>query len=409
MSPPLLLLLLLACASPALLTDSECVIELTCSECVPEHMPLVTSHRAVAGVLRMPAGDELRLACPRGRFLTYPHHAALAVLCEAGRLRVRHDGVLRHLLHLGCQDDVFEDVPHQVEFCAPPLQGRAYRVQEAHGARHLATLCFDQDRGVASYARAGNAPDGALPLPPHEESSAPRSLLANFNQMFDSATRRAADRLYSDDDRLHRRLREILKHDRFSFAEQTLTSVSLLAPAYFDDQNVRVADFASNRVAAWRSVAAGNLRHLQRDVARLLVAARPHRHLEVYAGTHGVLALRTGGDRTEVFLEAERFPVPRYVWTVVQEAGSRRAVAVVVLNDPFVSVSEVREAVFCESLCGRVSWLQELRRHRHYESAVYGLTFCCAVHEAARRMPEVPAGALAAVPAGDAGLLTDLL
>lgn len=90
------------------------MIELTCPECVPEHMPLVTSHRAAAGAVRVRAGDELRLACPGGRFRAYPQRAALAALCEAGRLRVRHDAALRHLLHLGCQDDVFEDVPHQV-------------------------------------------------------------------------------------------------------------------------------------------------------------------------------------------------------------------------------------------------------------------------------------------------------
>lgn len=302
-------------------------------------------------------------------------------------------------------------IPSKVEHCAPPLQGRAYQVREEGGARHLATVCFDQDRGVASSARAGNAPDGALPLPPHEERTAPRSLLANFNRAFDSATRRAAERLYADDERLNRRLRELLKHDRFSLAEQTLTSAPLLAPAYFDDQNVRVADFASNKVAVWRSVAAGNLRHLHRDVARLLRAARPHRHLEVHSGAHGVLALRTPGNDTDVFLEPERFPVPRYVWTVVHDEAAGRALAVVVLNDPFVPLSSVREAAPCESACARVSWLHELRRQRRHESAVYGLAFCCALHDAARRLPAL-AGALpaamAAVARGDAGLLADL-
>ncbi|WP_348240901.1 hypothetical protein, partial [Salmonella enterica] len=75
----------------------------------------------------------------------------------------------------------------------------------------------------------------------------------------------------------------------------------------------------------------------------------------------------------DVYLMAGgRFPVPRYVWTVVHARGSRLAVALVLLNDPFVSVSEIRAALFCASSCSEVGWLRGLRAHRRYESDVYG-------------------------------------
>ncbi|CAH2039931.1 unnamed protein product, partial [Iphiclides podalirius] len=407
------LLVLFSCVVSGVLSEPSgaeeaCVIELECAECVPDHMPLVTSHRASAGAVRVAPGDEVALACHGGAFLNYPQRALLTAVCEAGRFRVRHDHALRHLLELGCQESIFEDVLHQVEECAPPLQGRAYQLAEARGPLHLAALCFDPDRGVAARALATNAPANALPLPAHAEHGAPRSLLGNFNQMFDASTRAQARALYSDDARMNRRLRQILKHERFSFAEQTLTSARLLSPLYYEDQNMRVADFVSNRVAAWRSVAAGNLAHLQRDVAELMKAARPRTAIDVYAGTHDVLALRTGHAKSEIFLKPGRFPVPKYIWTVVHDRKHAKALALVVLNDPFVSVSEIRASVFCESACGRVSWLHELRRHRHYESPLYGLAFCCAVRDFGAVVKEMPRHIVRAVPDADGGMLTDI-
>lgn len=294
----------------------------------------------------------------------------------------------------------------QVEECGAPLQGRAYRTREAGagGTRHLATLCYDADRAVAVSARASNAPAGLL-LPPHAEARAPLSLLGNFNHMFDASTRAAARRLFSDDARLQRRLRELLKHDRFSLADRALTAAPLLAGRYFEDQSARVAAFESNTVLAWRGVAEGNLRHVQRDVARLLRAARARHALDVYAGAHGALELR--GTGRELFLLPGRFPVPRYLWTVVHDAVDRRALALVVLNDPFVAVSEIRERVFCESACGRAAWLRDLHRNRNYEVPSYGLVFCCPVHEFAAVVPGVPRRVLADVPASDAGMLLD--
>ncbi|CAK1586554.1 unnamed protein product [Parnassius mnemosyne] len=400
--------LLFCCISSAVLTDPPCVIELECAECLPDNMPLVASHRASNGTVTAEAGDELVLECRGGKFLAYPLLATLSAVCEAGRYRVARDGTLRHLLELGCQENIFEDVLHEVEYCSPPLQGRAYQLQTAHGAHHLATLCFDQDRGVATRALATNSPSNALPLPQHRDHASTRSLLGNFNQMFDSSTRNAAEKLYSDDVSTNHRLREILKHDRFTFADQTLTSAELLSTHYFDDQYMRVAKFVSNKVAVWRSVATGNLHHLHRDVAKFMKMSRPHTVVNVYAGTHDVLSLRTGHTKTKIFLKPERFPVPKYIWTVVHDKKQEKALAIAVLNDPFVSVSEIREAVFCESACGSVSWLHELRRHRHYESPVYGLVFCCNVHNFTRVVTEMPEDIVKNVPVGNAGMLTDL-
>lgn len=262
----------------------------------------------------------------------------------------------------------------------------------AGGVTHLATLCFDSDAGVARWSHASSA--GALRLPPHEERAAPLSLLGNFDHMFDASTRHAAERLYADEPRLNRRLRIMFEHERFSFAEQELGSAALLSRGYFDERMGDVTDLVSNRVAVWRSVAAGNLRHVHRDVAALLRRSRSRSvagAVDVYVGTHEVATLNAGSPRPELYLKAgRRFPVPRYIWTAVHAPATNRGVALVVLNDPLVTVSEVRAAVFCESACGSVTWLRHLTRHRNYERPVNGLAFCCHLRDFAAHLDRFP-------------------
>lgn len=368
----------------------ECVIELECAECLPEKMPAVTSHAARAGAVRVPHGEEAALSCGAGHFLLYAR-PVLAVRCDGGRWRVGADGALRSLFDLGCQEDVLEDVEHAVQQCAPPLQGRAYETRAARVTAHLATLCFDADRALTVSARVSASPRG-VPLPAHSDARAPLSILGNFNHMFDSSTRHQAERLFSNDARLDRRLRELFKHDRYTFAGQTLTAGKLLAPGYFDSQYARVTEFASNKVLSWKSVVEGNLQHLHADVGGFMARSRATDAVDVYAGTHGVLTLNTGGDtRPEVYLSAgRRFPVPRYIWTVVHSPRRNEGIALVLLNDPYVTVSEIRDAVFCTSKCGQVSWLEHLTRQRNYERPLLGLVFCCDLPAFASHVPEAP-------------------
>ncbi|XP_050680881.1 uncharacterized protein LOC126976534 [Leptidea sinapis] len=401
------IIVLFTCFQIAFLTEAPCVIELSCLECVPDNMPLVTSHRAANGSVVVPAGEQLTLSCGGGRLLAYPLRSELVARCEDARYRLAHDSSLRHLLELGCQEDVFEDVLHDVEHCSAPYQGRAYQTRDAaRGVSHLAALCFDEDSWQARFAHVSNAPHNALRLPAHSERRAPLTLLGNFNHMFDASTRLAAEHLYSDEVRLNRRLHEMFKHDQYNFADQRLTSGKLLSGRFFDDQNVRVTEFVSNAVPVWGSVARGNLQHLHADVAALLAAARDHAPLHVYCGTHGVGSLRTAAGPRPLFLKPGRFPVPKYVWCVVHDERAARALAVAVTNDPFVSVSEVRDTVACESACGRVRWLRELRAHRRYETPLYGLTFCCEVHNFTALVPEMPPQVIRAVPRGPDGMLT---
>lgn len=374
----------------------DCVIDLECEECLPEHMPLVTSQEALDGSVVVAHDHEITLSCKDGRFLLYPSLSVLRAKCEDNKYKL-HDGTVRRLPELGCQESLFEDVLHHVSECGPPHVGRAY--QYSDGGKHLAALCYDPDRAIPLHLHSARA---GIRMRPHEHSRTPLSVLGNFNHMFDSKTRSDAEKLYSDDDKINKRLRETLKHERHSFAGQRLTSTKLLPASYFDDQDMRVSNFVSNRVAAWTSVAEGNWRHLTHDVSAFL---RQESRAVVYAGTHGI-GTTNSVPPSQLYLKPEgRFPIPRYLWTVLVDPIRQKAIALVALNDPYVTVSQIRDSVFCESLCGRVSWLQELHRNRNYETPLYGLVFCCSVQNITSIVNEMPTSILRNIPSGDEGLL----
>lgn len=366
-------------------------------------MPLVTSHSAGAdGTVRIPHSDSLTLDCRDSRFLAFPKLSVLEARCDRGRLRLRDDLSVRDLLALGCRDPLFEDVEHDVPHCPLPLQGRAYLAPRSH--RHALALCYDAERGLATRVQFAI---GRASLAAHSDRPRPlgRGVLAGLARAIDSTGRREAEALFADDARLSRRLRALLGRESDALAGETLARVELASGRYLSPEEKPAARFVTNAVAAWSSVAEGNWRNLQRDVARL--ARESRRSLEVFAGTHDVATLRTesGPPRRELYLRPERrFPVPKYLWTVAIDASARRAIALVVLNDPFVAVSEIRDAVFCESVCGRLPWLKELRRNRNYETPLYGLAFCCAVGNFTR-VTEMPREMLAGVPSDESGLL----
>lgn len=139
----------------------------------------------------------------------------------------------------------------QFHDCGAPHSGRAYQTSGGGRARHLVALCYDTERGITLRARTSTVP--ALPLPAHRHQHVPLSILGNFNQMLDSNTRRDAEILFSDDSVMTRRLDRLLYHHEHNFAGQTLTSARLLDPRYFADQDMRVANFISNKVLLMNS------------------------------------------------------------------------------------------------------------------------------------------------------------
>lgn len=336
------------------------------------------------------AGEEARLSCGEGGFMVQPGRRDYRVTCRAGRYVPDGETDGRHLVELGCAAAAVRDVRVDAALCPGPGSGREYRA----GDTRLLQLCYDEERALP--LRASMATVGDPPEPRRHSRRA--GMLASLDGVLAARALSETERLLSDERRLTARLRALHGPQP---AGLTLTSAALLPPEYFSDVQVgRAASLLSSRAAVWSAVSGpgGNLRALRRDVSALLRSARAAGvRLRVYSGTHGEQGGRLAGDR---------LPVPRYIWTVV--AGEGRGVALVLLNRPQVAVSEVREAVFCESVCGRLSWLRSLTRDRRYETPLLGLVFCCEVHEFSSQVSEMPLEEVRDVARGAGGLLLSL-
>lgn len=105
-------------------------------------------------------------------------------------------------------------------------------------------------------------------------------------------------------------------------------------------------------------------------------------NLELYVGTHGVLSLKDkDGKDVEIWMQDNRFPVPKFVWFVVKSGNKATALAVV--NDPDASEQQLRGAAFCQDICSQISWLSkpnsgviccELKKFRQTVTAMPELT-----------------------------------
>lgn len=127
-----------------------------------------------------------------------------------------------------------------------------------------------------------------------------------------------------------------------------------------------------------------NLQMLQEDIASLNL-----KNVDVYTGTHGVLALKNNdGAQVEIFLKENKFPVPKYLWYVVR--SENKAVAFAILNRVSVSEKDRQKDSFCTSKCEELTWLNKLLENKSFKNTENGYVLCCEFNEFRRTVIEMP-------------------
>ncbi|KOB76267.1 Alkaline nuclease [Operophtera brumata] len=103
----------------------------------------------------------------------------------------------------------------------------------------------------------------------------------------------------------------------------------------------------------------------------------------IYTGTYGVTTLMTDyGHRANIYLYNDEnnnpvIPVPLYFYKVVYEPSTKRGIAFVGINNPYVTAVEARDLFFCRDLCRGNSDFHWLSWHPNNSSE--GYTFCCTI------------------------------
>ncbi|XP_069979122.1 uncharacterized protein [Penaeus vannamei] len=143
--------------------------------------------------------------------------------------------------------------------------------------------------------------------------------------------------------------------------------------------------FYANAVPQWQAINNGNWKSLENSVRGL---AEDHGlTLDVWTGTHGILEVP--GRRqvpVKVYLglsaNKETVPVPAYMWKVIYESYTNRAVAIVMANSVRDQDSQ---APPCEDICAWLSWVDWDVR-----DASSGRTYCCFVDDLRASFENVP-------------------
>ncbi|XP_077297521.1 uncharacterized protein LOC143919180 [Arctopsyche grandis] len=381
-----------------------CIIDVDCYDCLPDYLPEVTSHTAAENLVMASHGDEVTLHCHKTTFKAYPGRSVLKTVCDDGYFKISEE--TKHISELGCQADYYEDISHEVQFCNNSLQGRSFQYHNAltSNVEHLAEVCYDPEDKRTIFLHMTPHNRNNIEKDQHHDTHNKISMLENFNKMYDISAKVESEQVYYDDVAMNKKMLTLFGKTNFNFADQTLTATKLLSPRFFYNQKRRITNFSSNKVAMWRSIADGNYQNMVLDVA----SGFCHNStdvVEIFIGTHEVLTLPTQHGHQEMFLKpGRRYPVPKFIYTIIYNKSQHKALVLVVLNNPFLSISEVRNTVFCPSVCQQVQWLNNLKKNNNFERPNYGLTFCCDMHSFGAVVRDGP-NLILNVFAGDRGLL----
>lgn len=113
---------------------------------------------------------------------------------------------------------------------------------------------------------------------------------------------------------------------------------------------------------------------------------------DIYLGTHSIFSIQTeskGAVDIHMLPDAQKYPVPKYLWAVVK-AGSGRGAGFLISNDIDATVDELIARQPCESKCAQMTWLTNLLNADAYKVPKNGFVTCCDLNSFKSLVPELP-------------------
>lgn len=127
-----------------------------------------------------------------------------------------------------------------------------------------------------------------------------------------------------------------------------------------------------NFAPQWQSFNNGNWKALESAVRNL--AAERKSDYTIYTGTFGTMTLAdVHGQQKPIYLAGQLIPVPKYFWKVIHDPKTKKATAVVGMNNPHITTVTGAD-IFCPDVCNQVPWIKFDRT-----KIASGYTFCCSV------------------------------
>lgn len=119
-----------------------------------------------------------------------------------------------------------------------------------------------------------------------------------------------------------------------------------------------------------------NLEALENDIQRI----QSDKSIDLYIGSNGVVTISGKNGNTELYLNEDRFPVPKYIWIGVRNGN--KFVGFAVVNSPTAEAD-----LFFASKCDQITWLKEV-----VEKNLIGdrKIVCCEYRNFKNNVPEMP-------------------
>lgn len=157
----------------------------------------------------------------------------------------------------------------------------------------------------------------------------------------------------------------------------------LLTQNYFIGMNMLMnRQFYNTLKLGWNYVmfngvdTVANLEILESDILKI----RSEKSIDLYIGSNGVLKISGKNGDSELYLNEDRFPVPKYIWIGVR--SENKFVGFAVVNSPTGETD-----IFFDSKCEQITWLKQVFENRLVENQKI---VCCEYRNFKNNIPEMP-------------------
>lgn len=119
-----------------------------------------------------------------------------------------------------------------------------------------------------------------------------------------------------------------------------------------------------------------NLMVLESDILKM----QSEHSVDLYIGSNGVLSVSGKNGDTELYLNQDRFPVPKYIWIGVR--SENKFVGFALVNSPTAEAD-----IFFTSKCDQITWLGKVFETKLVENRKL---VCCEYRNFKNNVPEMP-------------------
>lgn len=330
--------------------------------------------------ITLAVGDEVLLSCSPNYFREFSSEKVLKAKCRKDKTLVVNGMDKNFVSELSCEARPIEEIIVPVRGCPTNARSIEYGYTNPVSERSyiLGEACYDVKRGqtlfVHTKIKSGTNTVDALALRTVNNGSYFRQEVPTSRYKIE----------------LNKALNINDHAERFKAVFGIKNIPKIEARRYINEDLLTHKQYQSVLKLAWNYQitkdvdSLDNFDYLVSDITDL-----DAKEIEIYTGAHGVLSLKDKNDNNvDVYLKENRFPVPKFHWTVVR--SGKKAVAFAIANKPQLTEREREKDSFCTSICDQLTWISTLKENDSYSNPHHGYVLCCELNDFRKTVKEMP-------------------